>query len=229
MDEPSLRPVTHWLFGFGSIVNEASRRSTLLAVNTQHEPVPAAWVELSASAGYVREWNFRAYAAPLLPVLYAAAACIEDVCAFLSSPVLSSPLQSSPALSCPLLSSLVLTLLQVLCARHASALAALQASPRSVSARTRHARQPSAGCSSRHRARSLASTHARLATGACACAPRTCACWTATERQAPHSQRRALITAPSTGPSTTSGRMFRSRLTLRARTTQSARRTSTCA
>ena len=35
----------HWLFGYGSIVNEASRRSTLLAVNAHEEPPPAAWVE----------------------------------------------------------------------------------------------------------------------------------------------------------------------------------------
>ena len=49
----------HWLFGYGSIVNEASRLSTL-AAHSQEQPPPAAWVELSAEAGYVREWNFRA-------------------------------------------------------------------------------------------------------------------------------------------------------------------------
>ena len=53
-------PERHWLFGYGSIVNETSRRSTVLAVNSQEEPSPAAWVELAASAGYVREWNFQA-------------------------------------------------------------------------------------------------------------------------------------------------------------------------
>ena len=49
----------HWLFGYGSIVNEESRLRTL-AAHTQDQPPPAAWVELSAAAGFVREWNFRA-------------------------------------------------------------------------------------------------------------------------------------------------------------------------
>ena len=54
--------VTNWLFGYGSIVNEASRCSTLVASNnSQDETIkPAAWVELSPEAGFVREWNFRA-------------------------------------------------------------------------------------------------------------------------------------------------------------------------
>ena len=50
----------HWLFGYGSIVNEASRRSTVMsATGSGEEPPPAAWVELSRAAGFVREWNFR--------------------------------------------------------------------------------------------------------------------------------------------------------------------------
>ena len=82
---------THWLFGYGSILLESSRRSTLVAHSQaghppnrpspslsaspsasasalpsasphlcQAEPAPAALVELSAAAGYVREWNFKA-------------------------------------------------------------------------------------------------------------------------------------------------------------------------
>ena len=49
----------HWLFGYGSIVNEASRLSTL-AAHSSESPPPAAWVELDSAAGFVREWNFRA-------------------------------------------------------------------------------------------------------------------------------------------------------------------------
>ena len=49
----------HWLFGYGSIVNEESRLRTL-AAHSQDAPPPAAWVELSSGAGFVREWNFRA-------------------------------------------------------------------------------------------------------------------------------------------------------------------------
>ena len=49
----------HWIFGYGSILLESSRRSTLVA-HSQAEPPPAALVELSAAAGFVREWNFQA-------------------------------------------------------------------------------------------------------------------------------------------------------------------------
>ena len=50
---------THWIFGYGSIMSEASRLSTLTRSESE-QPAPAALVELSAEAGFVREWNFRA-------------------------------------------------------------------------------------------------------------------------------------------------------------------------
>ena len=46
----------NWIFGYGSIISEASRRATL----AEEDPPPAALVELLPEAGYVREWNFRA-------------------------------------------------------------------------------------------------------------------------------------------------------------------------
>jgi len=49
----------HWLFGYGSILSEASRLATL-AADSSEEPSLAAVVEISAAAGFVREWNFRA-------------------------------------------------------------------------------------------------------------------------------------------------------------------------
>ena len=59
-DEPyTVATQRDWLFGYGSIMSEASRLSTL-AAHSQAEPPPAAVVELSAEAGYVREWNFKA-------------------------------------------------------------------------------------------------------------------------------------------------------------------------
>jgi tetratricopeptide (TPR) repeat protein len=47
----------HWVFGYGSIIQEASRLITLGASGSAH---PAAFVELIATAGFVREWSFRA-------------------------------------------------------------------------------------------------------------------------------------------------------------------------
>ena len=58
-EEPHPPEETHWIFGYGSIILESSRRSTL-AAHSQAEPAPAALVELRDSAGYVREWNFKA-------------------------------------------------------------------------------------------------------------------------------------------------------------------------
>ena len=48
-----------WIFGYGSIISETSRLATL-AAHSQDAPAPAALVELSREAGFVREWNFRA-------------------------------------------------------------------------------------------------------------------------------------------------------------------------
>lgn len=53
------RPTQHWLFGYGSIINEPSRLATL-AADSSEEPSPAAVIEISAEAGWVREWCFRA-------------------------------------------------------------------------------------------------------------------------------------------------------------------------
>ena len=59
MVSPSQDGLRHWIFGYGSIVNEASRLKTL-AAQAEEVPAPAALVELASDAGYVRVWNFRA-------------------------------------------------------------------------------------------------------------------------------------------------------------------------
>jgi len=54
---PDVQPARHWVFGYGSIIEDASRNATLGASGGAH---PSAFVELSSAAGFVREWCFRA-------------------------------------------------------------------------------------------------------------------------------------------------------------------------
>ena len=61
----SRRRRRHWIFGYGSIMNAASRESTIAlarcTADAADPPTPAAvLVALAPQSGYVREWHFRA-------------------------------------------------------------------------------------------------------------------------------------------------------------------------
>ena len=73
---PAASPFRDFIFGYGSIINEASLRSTLGA----DQQVVAAVVELSSAAGYVREWNFRAPSGFTAVGLRADRAAATDLC-----------------------------------------------------------------------------------------------------------------------------------------------------